>query len=73
MCLCIIGYYMHGADDVAILATSESLRDANNKCGEGPLTCDVDEVIEPRPLWQAKNQVFVLADYKTLDERACQV
>jgi hypothetical protein len=72
--LCICGYYyMYRVDDFTSFPTFESLRDANHKCGEGVLTYDVDGVIEPSPLRHTKDQVFVLADFKTLDERACQV
>jgi hypothetical protein len=60
-------------DDDDEFPTPESLRRANNRCGETVQTFDVDGIVEPRPLWRTKNQVFELADFEAWDDRACMV
>jgi hypothetical protein len=53
--------------------TPESLRQANEQCGETTLSFDDDGLAVPRPLWQKKDEIFVLENYKRLDDRACKV
>jgi len=53
--------------------TPESLRDANSGYKQGATEKDETGRVVPSPAVRTKQQIFRPSDYKSIDDRACQV